>query len=315
MHHSIPQTAGIDIAKDRLDVCLCPDGATRHFTNDAKGHRALIGWLSGHAIQRVVFEPTGAYHRVLERSLASAGLPLAKINPRHARRFAEALGQLAKTDRLDAALLARFGALLEPPTRPVLSPTLDAMKELLVARQALMKDRTAALNRQKIVRSPLLRRHLDQRLRQIARQLAAVDAQLQSLCLADAALAPRLAILMSIPGIAQATALSLLVEMPELGNLDQRQAASLAGVAPMARDSGTSRGRRTIGGGRANRRQALFMPALVAARFNPDLKAKYQALLAAGKPAKVALTVIMRKLIILANALLRDQRHWTLNPA
>jgi transposase len=311
MHHSIPQTAGIDIAKDRLDVCLCPDGATRHFPNDAKGHHALIGWLSGHAIQRVVFEPTGAYHRVLERSLASAGLPLAKINPRHARRFAEALGQLAKTDRLDAALLARFGALLEPPTRPVLSPTLDAMKELLVARQALMKDRTAALNRQKIVRSPLLRRHLDQRLRQIARQLAAVDAQLQSLCLTDAALAPRLAILMSIPGIAQATALSLLVEMPELGSLDQRQAASLAGVAPMARDSGTSCGRRTIRGGRTNVRQALFMPALVAARFNPDLKAKYQALLAAGKPAKVALTAIMRKLVILANALLRDQRNWS----
>ena len=259
----------------------------------------------------MVFEPTGAYHRALERSLASAGLPLAKINPRHARRFAEALGQLAKTDRLDAALLARFGALLEPPTRPVLSPTLEAMKELLVARQALMKDRTAALNRQKIVRSPLLRRHLDQRLRQIARQLAAVDAQLQSLCLADAALAPRLAILMSIPGIAQATALSLLVEMPELGSLDQSQAASLAGVAPMARDSGTSCGRRTIRGGRAHVRQALFMPALVAARFNPDLKAKYQALLAAGKPAKVALTAIMRKLIILANALLRDQRNWS----
>ena len=315
MHHSIPQTAGIDIAKDHLDVCLCPDGATRHFPNDAKGHRALIAWLAAYSIQRVVFEATGAYHRTLERCLAASGLPLAKINPRHARRFAEALGQLAKTDRLDAALLARFGALLEPPIRPVLSPSLDAMKELLVARQALMKDRTAALNRQKIVRSPLLRRHLDQRLRQIARQLAAVDAQLQSLCLADAALAPRLAILMSIPGIAQATALSLLVEMPELGSLDQRQAASLAGVAPMARDSGTSRGRRTIGGGRANVRQALFMPALVAARFNPDLEAKYRALLAAGKPAKVALTAIMRKLIILANALLRDQRNWTPKPA
>jgi transposase len=127
MHHPISQTAGIDIAKYRLDVCLCPAGATRHFPNDAKGHRALIAWLSSHAIQRVVFEPTGASHRVLERSLASARLPLAKINPRHARRFAEALGQLAETDRLDAALLARFGALLASPTRPVLSPTLDTM--------------------------------------------------------------------------------------------------------------------------------------------------------------------------------------------
>jgi transposase len=153
MHHPLPQTAGIDIAKDRLDICLCPDGATRHFANDAQGHRALIAWLSSHAIQRVVFEPTGAYHRGLERSLACAGLPLAKINPRHAGRFAQALGQFAKTDQLDAALLARFGALLEPTTRPVLSPNLDAMKEILVARQALIKDRTAALNRQKVVRS------------------------------------------------------------------------------------------------------------------------------------------------------------------
>jgi transposase len=315
MNHPISQTVGIDIAKDRLDVCLCPDGAARHFTNDAKGHRALIVWLATHPIQRVVFEATGAYHRALEHCLAAAGLPLAKINPRHARRFAQALGQLAKTDRLDAALLARFGALLEPPTRPVLTPTLDAMKELLVARQALIKDRTAALNRQKIVRSPLLRRHLAQRLRQISHQLAAIEAHLLNLCKGDADLAPRLAILVSIPGIAEATALSLLVEMPELGSLDQGEVASLAGVAPVAHDSGTSRGRRMIRGGRANLRQALYMPALVAARFNPDLKAKYQALVTAGKPAKVALTAIMRKLIILANALLRDQRHWAPKPA
>jgi transposase len=315
MQQLIPQTAGIDIAKDQLDVCLCPDGATRRFTNDPQGHRALIAWLAKYSLQRVVFEPTGAYHGTLERSLASAGLPLAKINPRHARRFAEALGQLAKTDQLDAALLARFGALLEPPTRPVLSPTLDAMKELVVARQALIKDRTAALNRQKVVRSSLLRRQLEQRLRQIARHLAGVDAQLQSLCLEDADLAPLLAILMSIRGIAQTTAVSLLVERPELGSLDQSQVASLAGVAPVARDSGSSRGRRMIRGGRAHVRQALYMPALVAVRFNPDLKAKYRALLAAGKPPKVALTAIMRKLVILANALLRDQRNWAPKPA
>ncbi len=184
-----------------------------------------------------------------------------------------------------------------------------------MARQALIKDHTAALNRQKLVCSPLLRRHLAQRLRQMAHQLAALKAHLLSLCQDDAALAPRLAILMSIPGIAQATAVSLLVDMPELGSLDQSQVASLAGLAPVARDSGASRGRRTIRGGRTYVRQALYMPALVAARFNPELKAKYRALLAAGKPAKVALTPIMRKLIILANALLRDQRHWAPRPA
>jgi transposase len=199
--------------------------------------------------------------------VGGALLALGLFTRPHARRFAQALGQLAKTDRLDAALLARFGALLEPPTRPVLSPTLDAMKELSVALQALIKDRTAALNRQKIVRSALLRRQLAQRLRQIAHQLAAIDAHLQSLRTKDADLAPRLAILMGIPGIAQTTALSLIIDVPELGSLDQSQAASLAGVAPVAHDSGTSRGRRTIRGGRANGRQALSMPALAATRF------------------------------------------------
>lgn len=311
MAHPLPQTVGVDIAKDRLDVCLHPSGDTRSFPNTAPGQRSLIAWLKAFDIQRVVFEATGAYHRAFERSLGAVGLPLAKINPRQARHFAKALGQLAKTDPLDAAMLARFGALLEPAIRPVLSPTLDAMKELTVARQALIKDRTAAQNRSKTVRSALLRRQLDQRLNQIARQLDAVEAALDSLCGSDAELSARLSILTSIPGIAKITAVNLLVEMPELGHLEPGPAASLAGLAPMARDSGTHRGRRTIGGGRAPLRRALYMPAVSAIRFNPDLTEKYNALVKAGKPAKVALTAIMRKLLILANALLRDQRHWT----
>lgn len=309
MDHPIPQTVGIDIAKDRLDVCLHPGGHTRSFANDAKGHRDLLAWLAAWPVQRVVFEATGAYHHALEHSLGN--LPLCKINPRQARHFAGALGQLAKTDQIDAAILARFGALLEPPIRPVLSPILDDMRELMVARQALIKDRTAALNRQKTVRSTLLRRQLDQRLRQIVRQLAAIDASLEHLCRSDEELSSRQAILMSIPGIAKVTALSLLIAMPELGHLEPGPAASLAGLAPVVHDSGKKRGHRAIRGRRAPVRQALYMPVLVAARFNPDLKAKYKALIAAGKPAKVALTAIMRKLIVLANALLRDQRHWT----
>jgi transposase len=311
MAQPLPQTVGVDIAKDRLDVCLHPNGNTRFFPNTPPGHRALIAWLKAFDIQRVVFEATGAYHRAFERSLGAAGLPLSKINPRQARHFAKALGQLAKTDQLDAAMLARFGALIEPAIRPVLSPTLDAMKELTLARQALIKDRTAARNRIKMVRSALLRRQLAQRLDQIARQLADVDAALDSLCGSDAELAARLSILTSIPGIAKVTALSLLVEMPELGHLEPGPAASLAGLAPVVHDSGTRRGHRSIQGGRAPLRRALYMPALSATRFNPDLTAKYQALVKAGKPAKVALTAIMRKLLILANALLRDQRHWT----
>lgn len=311
MDHDTAQTAGVDISKDALDVCLYPGGQSGRFANDAKGHRGLVCWLAKHSIVRVVYEATGAYHRGFERCLATAGLALAKVNPRQARRFAEATGKLAKTDRCDAAMLARFGALLEPPVRPVASPALDEMKELHGARQGLVKDRTAALNRQKTVRSAIIKRHIAQRLRQIEAQLTALDTALKALIDADPELATRFAVLASIPGIGEATAIAMLIEMPELGSLDQRQAASLAGLAPVARDSGRWKGKRSIRGGRATLRQALYMPALVATRFNPDLKRKYQALIAAGKPAKVAITAIMRKLLLLANALLRDGRKWS----
>jgi transposase len=315
MDHDTAQTAGVDISKDALDVCLYPGGQSGRFANDAKGHRGLVCWLAKHSIARVVYEATGAYHRGFERCLATAGLALAKVNPRQARRFAEATGKLAKTDRCDAAMLARFGALLEPAARPVASPALDEMKELHVARQALVKDRTAALNRQKTVRLALIKRHIAQRLRQIEAQLAAIDAALKALIDADPELAARFAILASIPGIGETTAVAMLIEMPELGSLDHRQAASLAGLAPVARDSGRWKGKRSIRGGRATLRQALYMPALVATRFNPDLKCKYKAFVAAGKPAKVAITAIMRKLLLLANALIRDGRTWSPKPS
>ncbi len=244
-------------------------------------------------------------------ALAAAGLPAAKVNPCQARRFAEAVGRLAKTDRCDAALLARFGALIEPTARPVPSPTLDTMRELHTARSVLAKDRTVAFNRQKAIRSPLLRRQNAQTLRQIAAQLDAIDAELVALCAADPDLKERLAILTSIPGLRQISALALLGEIPELGSLGHPQAASLAGLAPIARDSGQFRGRRSIQGGRTGLRQALSMPALVAARFNPDLKAKYQTLIQAGKPPKLAITAVMRKLLLLAHALLRNRRAWS----
>jgi len=185
------------------------------------------------------------------------------------------------------------------------------MRELHTARSALVKDRPAALNRQKAIRSAPLRRQNAQRLHWIAAQLAAIDAELVALCAADPDLKERLAILTSIPGLGQISALALSVEMPELGSLEHPQAASLAGLAPIARASGQFRGRRSIRGGRAGLRQALYMPALVAARFNPDLKAKYQALIQAGKAAKLAVTAMMRKLLVLANALLRDRRAWS----
>lgn len=304
------QTVGVDVSKNTLDVYLHPQAVARQFPNTAAGIANLLSWLGQSAVDRVVFEPTGAYHHRLERQLGNAGLSMVKVNPLQARRFAEAIGRRAKTDAIDAAMLARFGALDALQARPMVSQTLSDMKELLVARRGLVKDRVAASNRNHVHRAPLLKRLADQRLRQVERQIAPIDAALRALCQEDAEIRDRLEILVSIPAIGEATALTMLIEMPELGTMDNKCVASLAGLAPMARDSGQHSGKRFVRGGRAHLRQALYMPALVAIRFNADMKAKYQALVAAGKPPKVAITAVMRKLVILANVLLRGQRNW-----
>jgi transposase len=270
----------------------------------------LVRWLSEVPLVRIVYEPTGPYHSSFEQTLAKAGLPLAKVNARQARRFAEATGKLAKTDRADAAILACMGAALDIAPRPVSSQMLSELKELHIARQALIKDRTAAKNRSKILSLQLLRQQNAQRRKQIDAQIAAIEEEIKARIAKDEQLAERLAILESIPGISTITAFILLIEMPELGTLDGKQVASLAGLAPMARQSGRWNGRAFIRGGRASLRQALYMPALVATRFNPELKEKYRKLIDAGKPAKIAITAIMRKLIVLANALVRDKRKW-----
>lgn len=298
------------ISKDRLDVYRLPDGERRQFGNDPAGHKALIAFIGRHAA-RVIFEPTGPYHRGLETALSRRGLPFVKVNPRQARRFAQAAGKLAKTDGIDAANLARMGAVLELEARPPKPEYLIELKELYIAREALIKDRTAAKNREKQVSLPLLRRQNAQRLAQIERQIEAIEAGIQARLNAHSALARKLEILRSIPGVSKITAFSLLIEMPELGTLDGKQAASLAGLAPMTRQSGRWTGRAFMSGGRASVRKALFMPALVAARFNQDLKAKYEQLTAAGKPPKLAIAAIMRKLLVLANALLKADRQWT----
>ena len=316
MDLTIAQTVGVDISKDMLDVHLHPDNLARRFTNNNKGFTALIDWLAQQGkAQRVIFEPTGAYHRAFERRLGQTGLPMIKVNPLQARRFAEAIGRRAKTDAVDAAMLARFGALGELQPRALVSQSLDDLKELLVARRALIKDRTAAINRDHVLRAPLLKRLATQRLHQIERQLDTIDAEMRTRCQADPDLKARLVILVSIPGIGEATALTMLIEMPELGTIENKCIASLAGLTPIARDSGQTRGKRFIRGGRAHLRQALFMPALVAVCFNATMNQKYEAFVAAGKPKKVAIVAVMRKLVILANALLRDQRSWTPNNA
>jgi transposase len=310
MTTSIAQNGGTDIGKDHLDVALYPAGASKRFGNNPEGHRALIAWLSAWTVERIVFEATGAYHRAFERALAAAGLPAIKLNPRQARRFAEGIGKLAKTDRIDAAVLARYGHVVRPEPSPVVSQAFDEMQQLTVARDALMKHKVATMNRQKTAELPFIKRQIDETIAQTEKQIQDIDAELAKRADKDPAFKERAAILDSIPAIAPTTAYAMLIHMPELGTLSPAQAASLAGLAPMARDSGKSNGKRFIRGGRAPLRRALYMPMVAAIRFNPDLGAKYRHLVAAGKPKKLALTAIMRKLVILANALLRDNRKW-----
>jgi transposase len=300
---------GIDISKDHLDVHRLPGDERRRFDNSKAGHKALIRWI-GDTPARVVYEPTGYYHRALERALAAAGMPIAKVNPRQARRFAEATGNLAKTDALDAAMLTRMGAVLSLEARPVPSAIINDLRDLRTARNALIKDQVAAQTRAKAITLPLLKRQNAARLKQIEAQREAIDAEINALIQGDPDLAQRFAILCSIPGIAEVSAAMLLIEMPELGSLDEKQVAALAGLAPIARQSGNWKGKSFIRGGRQQVRQGLYMPALVAIRFNADLKAKYEQLIKAGKAPKQAITAVMRKLIILANALLKKGRKW-----
>jgi transposase len=313
MSISLPQTIAIDISKATLDAHAHPAGTDRQFANTAKGHKALIAWLGQWPVERIAYEATATYHRALEQALSD--MPCVKLNPERARRFAQATGTLAKTDRIDAALLARMAATLQPPVRPVRSPGQAQLAELINARDGLVRDRTALKNREKNLTIALLKRQCTQRLHQIERHIEALDAEIAAVIAAVPDLTRRHQILTSIDGLGTLTANQLIANMPELGTLENKQAASLAGLAPITRQSGQWKGKSFIRGGRANVRQALYMPALVAARFNPDLKAKYQQLIAAGKPAKVAITAVMRKLIVTANALLKADRLWVKSPA
>jgi transposase len=302
-------TIGVDISKDHLDACRWPGGETCRVANDASGHRRLIRWI-GADVARVAFEATGAYHAAFERALHRADVPYSKLNPARVRRFAEAIGTNAKTDRVDARLIARMGAMIEPAPQEPRPAILAELHELQLARTALMRERTAATNRAGRLTLALLRRQHATRLRQIERALAELDAAIAALIASDEGLARKAEILCSIPGVSMVTAAAILAEMPELGALEAATAASLTGLAPFTRESGKWKGQAKIGGGRGDLRRALYLPALSAARFNPDLKAVYDRLRAKGKPAKVALVAVMRKLVILANVLLRDDRTW-----
>ena len=317
MTQSIPQCVGIDISKDHLDVHVYPKGMTHQVPNNPAGISALFAWLRAWPVERIAYEATGPYHRPLEQAARDkpGDWPLVKVNPRHARHFAEASGTLAKTDPADAAMLARFAAVLEPPLRPIKTKALDDLSQLVAARRALIKDRTALRNRAKTLTLPILKRQNQQRLKQIDTQINAVDQACRDISNADPALAQRRDILNAIAGIGEITAIALIADVPELGTLNPKQIASLAGRAPVTRQSGNWKGKSVIKGGRANVRHALYMPDLVAIQHNPDLKAKYNQLIKQGKPKKIAITAVMRKLIVLANTLLKQNRKWKPNLA
>ena len=302
-------TIGIDISKHHLDAACFTSGRQERFANDPAGHKALRRWIGPAArVARLVYEATGRYHAGLEE--AFAGWPLVKVNPLRARRFAEACGTRAKTDAVDARMLARMGAQLELPPDPPASPALRELRELQTARDGLVRDRIGLIQRAAQARLPLLKRQAGRARRLVEAALAEIEAAITARIAADPGLARRREILLSIPCVGPHLSATLVVAMPELGTAPPKQIASLGGVVPITRQSGNWQGKAWVGGGRSDVRRALYMPALNAARHNPDMRRLYQRLVEAGKPAKVAIVAVMRKLRLLANALIEQNRLW-----
>jgi transposase len=307
-------TIGVDISKSHLDAFRLEDGAAHRFENSASGFRAFQKWLGKAQVARIVFEPTGAYHKAFEAKFGEA-FPLVKVNPLQARRFAEAHGTRAKTDAVDARMLARMGVAFDLVPQKPCSIEARTLRDLHVARTGLIKDRTRLRNRAQTQDIAVLKRQTKARLAQVERQIVELDTEIAALIEAREVTARSRDILCSMPGVGPVTAAAVLTLLPELGTLERKQVASLAGLAPLTRQSGQWQGKAFIRGGRKPLRDALYMPALVAMRFNPDLKAKYENLRAAGKPAKVAIVAVMRKLIEMANALVKADRKWVAKTA
>ena len=307
---------GIDVCKAWLDVCVASGGrhAAWRVANTGAGVRELVRRLGGFEVRRVALEATGRMHLMVFAALAEAGLAVVVLNPYRARKFADALGWLAKTDRIDARLLALASERLDVVPSAPPSPERRRLKELAALRRNLVGRKVALANQLATGGDAFARRLLTAEQVMIARHLARLEAELRACVDADPALARIYTILVSIPGLGPLSAIALIADLPELGRASDKEIAALVGVAPMNWDSGASRGRRRIKGGRAPLRAALAMAALAAARANPALRAFGLRLRAAGKANRVVLTAVLRKLIVLANALVRDDRLWTPEP-
>jgi transposase len=305
-----PAFVGIDVSKERLDAHARPSGAARCLPHDAAGLKALLRWLLALAPTLVVVEATGGLERRLARALSAAGLAVAVVNPRQARRFAQALGLLAKTDRIDARGLALYGERIRPEPRAQPSPELERLAALVARRRQLIDLGVQERNRRGQAADPLVRRQIDATLALIARQRVEVEAALGAAIAADPAWGARRALIQSMPGAGAGLAQLLIAQLPELGGLGRRQIASLAGLAPHPRDSGRRHRHRSIGGGRGALRAVLYMAALSAIRCNPLYRQLHQRLRGRGKPAKLALVAVMRHMLVALNAMLRDHRPW-----
>jgi transposase len=305
-----PLYLGLDVAKATVELASEPAGVGGPFATDAAGLAALVRVCQAQPVTLVVVEATGGYEAPAVAALASAGLPVAVVNPRQVRDFAKALGRLAKTDRIDAQVLALFGARVQPTPRPLPDEATQELEALLTRRRQLLEMLHAERQRRPHARGRVVRRSLDTHIRWLERQVIDTDATLEAAIQASPVWRVQDQLLQSVPGVGPTLARTLLGLVPELGHLDRHHIAALVGVAPLARDSGTLRGRRTCWGGRPAVRSVLYMAALTAARWNPVLRVFYRRLRQAGKPAKLALTAVARKLLVLLNAILRDARPW-----
>ena len=307
MEHSF---IGIDVAKDHLDVHVHPTGEAFRVTSDDAGLAVLLPRLAALTPSLIVLEATGGYEVRVTAVLASAGLPVAVVNPRQIRDFARATGRLAKTDTLDARVIALFADAVRPAPRPLPDAQAQALGELIARRRQLVDMLGAEKNRRRLLRERRLQRHLDAHIAWLEEALRRLDHDLTTLVRATPLWREADDLLRSVPGIGPITACTLIADLPELGRLDRRRIAALAGLAPFARDSGLFRGRRMIAGGRAPVRRVLYMATLTAIQCNPVIRRFHQRLVTAGRPAKLAHTAAMRKLLTILNAMLRDRRPW-----
>ncbi len=301
---------GIDVSKGSLDVAVHETGQHSSVANNRSGIRSLVARLRQLQPRLIVLEASGGYERRLLDAIAAVCLPAALVNPRQLRDFARATGILAKTDKIDAFVLARFAATIQPDPRRLSDASERKLSDLQARRRQLVEMITAEKNRLEKA-SPNVAGQIKEHIRWLHRRLQALDVELQKLLSASPEWRLKGQLLQSVPGIGPVLVGTMLADLPELGTLNRRQIAALAGVAPLNRDSGVLRGKRRVWGGRAHVRAALFMSALVASRFNPVIKAFYQRLCAMGKPKKVALVACMRKLLTILNAMLRNRTPWS----